>query len=104
MAKRIRRHLHMLKTLCQCKPKDQRTLLKAANNDLINAVCDCVTNIVYGRIPITKTQKRRLSRRKKVWRDLADPTKTTKKKRQLLVQHGAGLLELLLKPPLSVLF
>ena len=101
--KRIQKYLPILKALSQCSNTDQKNILKSADNQLINAVCDCVTNVVYGKIPISAHHKNKLKRKKNVWRDLSNPKKSVNVKKKLLIQHGSGLLALLLKPLLSAI-
>ena len=92
MTQRMKRNANMLKALHSCSKNDQKMLLKSAKPDLINAICDCLTNVVYGKIPISSQMKTKLRRKKKVLKELTDPKITTVRKKNLLVQHGGGII------------
>ena len=82
----------MIKALHSCSKNDQKILLKSAKPDLINAICDCITNVVYGKIPITAQVKTKLRRKKKVLKELTNPKVSTVRQQNLLVQHGGGII------------
>lgn len=92
MTQRMKRNAHMIKALHSCSKNDQKILLKSAKPDLINAICDCITNVVYGKIPITAQVKTKLRRKKKVLKELTNPKVSTVRKQNLLVQHGGGII------------
>ena len=75
--------------------------MKKANRDLINAVCECATNVLDGRVPLSGGQKRRLVKHKTKLRELANKKVGLKKKRRIL-QTGR-FLGALLAPALSFL-
>ena len=104
MTQRMKRQMPMLNALCHCKATEQKQIFKSAQPDLVKAICDCVTNVIHGRIPISHHQKRKIQHKKKVLRDLANPNKTTTAKKKLLVQHGSGIFSALLKPLIGTLF
>ena len=54
MTRRMKRNAEFIKALHSCSKKYQKVLLKRAKPDLINAICGCLTNIVYGKVPISK--------------------------------------------------
>ena len=76
-------------------------MLKGASPDLIKALCECSLNILKGRIKLSPTQKKKLSRHKKNLRLLATK-KSTLKHRKRVLQKG-GFLGALLGPVLGVL-
>ena len=80
MTQRMKRNANMIKALHSCSKNDQKMLLKSAKPDLINAICDCLTNVVYGKIPISSQMKTKLRRKKKVLKELTDPKVTTVRK------------------------
>ena len=92
MTQRMKRNAHMIKALHSCSKNDQKILLKSAKPDLINAICDCITNVVYGKIPISSQVKTKLRRKKKVLKELTNPKVSTVRKQNLLVQHGGGII------------
>ena len=92
MATRMKRNAHMIKALHSCSKSDQKVLLKKAKPDLINAICDCITNIVYGKVPISSQTKNKLKKKKKVLKELTNPKISTVRKKNLLVQEGGSII------------
>ena len=103
MTKRIVKNLDLLKALNQCNTSEQKQLLKTARPELVNAICDCVHNILQGNIPITQHQKKKLKGRKKVLRQLVLRKNKTARRKNLLVQHGGGFLSSILGPVLKTI-
>ena len=103
MTQRMKKNFPMLNAIYCCKGKEQKSILKNAKPELINAICDCVANVLYRKVELNDTQKRRLERKKKILRSLADPKRKTGSKKKLLVQHGSGILTGLLGPLLGAL-
>jgi hypothetical protein len=98
MTERIKRNIGMLNAIHSCSKEDKKLLLKAAKPDLVKAVCDCVVNVVHGRVPISNQVKGKLRKKIKVLKELTNPRKSTARKKKLLVQHGGGLLSSILGP------
>ena len=96
MSKRMKDNLAYLQILAKCKPAHGPA-------DVLMCVCECCYNLLKGTVPLTPTQKRRLSRYKKHHRALADKKVSRVKKRRILNQKGGNLLAALLPPVLSVL-
>ena len=53
------------KLLHKWSPSQRKVMLKSSNPALIHAICDCITNIIHQKIPITAKQKRDLAKKKK---------------------------------------
>ena len=92
MSQRMKRNADFIKALHSCSKSDQKTLLKRAKPDLINAICDCITNVVYGKVPISPQMKAQLRKKKKVLKELTDSKVPTVRKKSLLVQHGGSII------------
>ena len=92
MTQRMKRNAHMIKALHSCSQKDQKILLRNAKPHLVNALCDCLTNVVYGKIPVSSQVKTQLRRKKKVLKELTNPKVSTVRKKSLLVQHGGSII------------
>ena len=75
MTRRIIKNLELLKALHQCKGAEKQHFLKTARPELVNAICDCVHNILQGRVPISAYQKRALKSKKNILRQLTDRKK-----------------------------
>ena len=103
MSNRMKKHLPMLKWLSTAKPKEQKAVIRVLGNDALKAVDECCVNVLKGNVPLTKSQKHRLSRFKQVMRKLGGGGKalSTSSKRRL-IQTG-GFLGALLPPILSIL-
>lgn len=96
-------NLSYLQVLAKCKPKIRKVIIEHGPADVLTCVCECCYNLLKGTVPLTPSQKRRLSRYKKHLRKLADKKVSRVKKRQILNQKGGNLLTALLPPVLSVL-
>ena len=92
MTKRMKKNASMIKMLHSCSKKNQKRILENAKPDLINAICDCITNVVYGKVPISSQYKSQLRKKKKVLKELTNPKVSTVRKRSLLVQHGGSII------------
>jgi len=64
----------MLKSYCQ-------------NNDFVKCICDCVSNVLKGKVHISPTHLKTLRRGKRVLRELA-LKKTSLKKKKKIIQSG----------------
>ena len=96
-------NLAYLQILAKCKPKIRKVIINHGPVDVLTCVCECCYNLLKGTVPLTPSQKRRLSRYKKHLRALADKKVSRVKKRRVLNQKGGNLLAALLPPVLSVL-
>ena len=103
MSKRVKVNLAYLQILAKCKPKIRKVIIDHGPADVLTCVCECCYNLLKGTVPLTPSQKRRLSRYKKHLRALADKKVSRMKKRRILNQKGGNLLAALLPPVLSVL-
>lgn len=101
MSQRVARHAPVLKMLSKSKPQSMKTMIKAADKDLINTLCECSLNVLKGVVPLTGSQKRKLVRHKQTMRTLARKSNTLQTKKALL-QKG-GFLGALLAPVLGFL-
>ena len=90
MTKRVLKNIDYLKLL-QCSSKSDRIrLLTGAKSDQINAICDCIKNILLGNIEITPSQKKKLQPKKNLLRRLADKKTKSKERKKLLIQQGGS--------------
>ena len=101
MAKRFKNHIDELKVLKKAKPALRKSILKAADKDLICCLSDCCHNILNGNIRLNASQKKSLQRHRKNLRKIATKRTTVKKRRDILVQKG-GFLPALLAPIIGV--
>ncbi len=101
MATRLKKHLDELKVLKKAKPAFRKSVLKAADKDLIYCLCECSHNILNGNIKLSPRERKSLQNHRKPLRDLATRRVSLKKKRDILVQKG-GFLPALLGPILAI--
>ena len=101
MSRLVEDHIHILKWLSEAKPAAIRSIIKSADKDLLDALCECGLNVLKGRVPLTPSQKNRLRRYKDDLRRLTRK-KTLVREKKALLQKG-GFLGTLLAPVLGAL-
>jgi hypothetical protein len=102
MSKRLHRHANLLRTLHKASPAIRKRLLKQhCDGDFVSCITECVKNLLKGNVPLNSAQKKKLSAKKKILRQIA-LKKTSLGKKQKLIQSG-GFLGALLGPIVSVL-
>ena len=97
MSRRIKTHAILLKALAHSTPLQRKALLKTANKGLIDAVCECIVNIVRGNIKLSASDKRTLSKHKHKLRKLSDRRTDYRTRKKILNQRGGFFLPLLMK-------
>ena len=103
MTKRIVKNLELLKVLNQCNKPEQKQLLKSIRPTVVNAICDCIHNVLQGKVSISPSQKKTLQSKKNVLRQLVNKKNKAGQRKKLLIQHGAGFLNSILGPVLNTL-
>ena len=101
MAGRLKKHIDELKVLKKAKPKLRKSILKAADNQLIHCLCECCHNVLNGNVELSAKQKKALQKHRRRLRELVAKKTSQKKRRDILVQNG-GFLPALLAPVLGV--
>ena len=84
----------LLKALAHCKIKIRTAILKNADKDLVDAICQCVFNLLSGNINMSSSEKEKLVKYKISLRKLVQKS-TLKQKKKILVQKG-GFLQYLI--------
>lgn len=92
--KRIRLNLHTLQALKNASPKLRKAILKSADKELILSIVECAYNVLNGNCTLSKCNKRKLKKFKKVLRSLCKKS-SIKKKQKLIIQKGGFLIPLL---------
>ena len=59
MTRRLKDNAQTLRVLSKAPPKERKTILQYANNDLIKCLCECALNILKGTVPLTSAQKKK---------------------------------------------
>ena len=60
MTYRMKKNIPSLHALHKCSAAEQKKFLKSARPELINAICDCVVNVVHGKVSVSNYQKNKL--------------------------------------------
>ena len=103
MTERVTKNLNLLKALTKCTDVEKKDFVKIARPEVINAICDCILNILNGNVPISSKQKEKLRTKKNILRKLVLKKTNTPKRKKLLVQHGNGILTSILGPAIRAL-
>jgi hypothetical protein len=101
MSRSLQNNADTLKFLCKTKHQYRKALLKSADKDLVHCICECAHNTLLGKVPLTKTQKSKLSKHKSTLRKLAKRGASLAKRKKVIFQKGGAFLPLLLAPVIS---
>ena len=96
MAHRVQmfsRELNAINNDKHVKQKSSR-IIDEGGMELVHCICDCVHNILLGKIPLEPEDKERLGRHKECLRMLVNK-ETSDRKRKKLIQEGGFLGSLL---------
>ncbi|PJE78546.1 hypothetical protein CI610_02516 [invertebrate metagenome] len=88
MSSYLEKHCKDLEYFCQAEPSIRKAILEKASKSFIYCLCECIQNILQGRLPLTPKQKKRLSRHKQKCRQLLKSPFKTKKR---IIQQGGFL-------------
>ena len=84
-----------------CRPKIRKYILKNADKKLVDAIRECLHNLLKGNLPIKKNDMKNIKKHKNYIRMVASGS-CFKKNKQLLVQKG-GFLSILLPTAVQLL-
>ena len=93
--------LQLLKDISQSK--NPKLVLQKCPKSIIKLLCECILNVIRGNVPLTKSQKSKLSPYKQSLRKLSNKKIPLYKKRKVLVQKGDGFLSILLPAAISII-
>jgi hypothetical protein len=99
MSRRVQQLLAALKHVRRLSSSDKKRFLKSCNKDFIHGLCECIRNMINGRVPLKPCQLKCLSRHKQTLRKLA-LKKTSLAVRKKILQKG-GFLPLILPSLIS---
>lgn len=103
MSQRLKTHQDLLSALHTLKPKYRIALLKSCDDQEINCICECVHNVLQGKVPIDEKSKKKLRKHKSVLRKLLKKG-TNKIRKSIIIQKGGAFLPIILGSILSGLF
>ena len=89
--------------LTSCNPRQQQLLLETMTPQQVCALCDATRSFMTWGLPLKKREIDDLRVHKKHLFRLVDDSVPYKEKKKVLVQHGAGFVDQLLKPVLTAL-
>lgn len=95
MHERVITHQHLLKALHTLKPKYQKVILKACDEEEVNVICECIYNILKGKIPLDEKEKKHLGKHKQTLRKLISRGKN-KIRKNIIIQKGGAFLPIIL--------
>ena len=102
MPRRVKKNYDVLKVLAKCKPYMRRAIIKAADDDLLEAITECLLNICKNTIKISPNTYKKLAQYSRHIEVVADKSKPLTQRRVIL-QKGDGFLPFLLAPVLEQL-
>ena len=71
-----------------CTKANQKDIINRAKAPLINKICECVLNILNGKVKITEEDHKKLEPYKKIFRKLLQKNTSLSHKKRLIVQKG----------------
>ena len=93
---RVRKILSELKRLHRMSKKDRRKYLQTCDGPFVDCVCECMRNLLKGRVPLKTKQLKALRRFRKFIRKAA-AKKTSRNERRKILQKG-GFIGAILPP------
>lgn len=102
MHARVNTYKHLLEALHLLKPKYRTALLKSCDDEEINIICECIYNVLNGKIPLEKKDKSKLGKYKDTLRKLVSKGKQ-KLRKTVIIQKGGAFLPIILGAVLSAL-
>ena len=102
MSRRVKKNCDVLKVLAKCKPPMRKAIIKVADNDLLEAITECLLNICKNTIKISPKTYKKLAQYSRHIEVVADKSKPLAQRRVIL-QKGDGFLPFLLAPVLEQL-
>ena len=103
MSRRVKKNYDVLKVLAKCKPYMRRAIIKAADDDLLEAITECLLNICKNTIKISPKTYKKLAQYSRHIEVVVDKSKPLAQRRRVILQKGDGFLPFLLAPVLEQL-
>lgn len=92
MSQTVKKNVNLLRALSLMTPKQRKSVLKSADKELIQSVCECAYNLLLGNVNIKPQLKRKLSKYKTILRKLVKKGESFKNKKRFIVQQGGGVV------------
>lgn len=102
MKYRVKTHEEFLRALHVLKPKFRKVLLKACGEEEINCICECIYNVLKGKVPLQEEKINKLQKYKNILRKLISKGKN-KLRKNIIIQKGGAFLPIILSSVLNAL-
>ena len=99
----MKRNSELLKVLAKCKPKLRQAILKTAEDDLFEAIRQCLLNVWFETVKLKPKTAKKLAPHSTHIKFAADKRNPNAHRRRRLVQKGEGFLPFLLTAVLEQL-
>ena len=99
VSKHVKEHFFIILGLKALSDEVKKSIMKNASKDLILALMEIVSNVIYGNVDISSEHVRELKKHAKILQEMAN-RKTSMKRRREIVQQG-GFLAALAGPLLA---
>ncbi len=93
---RQRSHQAVLRALAAVNPKTRKALLEGADKDLVYSLCELALNFLSGQIPVSPSNKQKLSKYKTQIRSLAQKGGSWRQKKKIVQRGGGAFIPILL--------
>ncbi len=100
--KKLKESYDCLKVLSTCKPQLRKTIVAQADKKTIDALCECVLNVLNGNVKLDHKTLKKLNKHKSCFRKLINSRETIKQKKNILNQNGGAWIPFLIPPILEV--
>lgn len=104
MSSLVIKQLPLLELLTKVNKNSRAKILKYHDLKLIEAIVECIFNVLRNNVQLERKHVKKLQRHKKILRELASPKHKLEKKQNILVQSGGSFLPIILSPIVSYLF
>lgn len=102
MSRSLNTHKELLSALHKLKPKHRVALLKSCSKEELNCICECIHNVLQGKVPIEEKDIYKLKKYKYLLRKLLRKG-TNKLRKTIIIQKGGAFLPIILGSILSTL-
>lgn len=100
MHHRVKTHVNLIRALHTLKPKYRTAILNVCTEEEINFICECIHNVLQGKIPLEQKQKSKLSKFKHLLRKILRKG-NSKLRKNIIIQKGGAFLPIILGSILS---
>lgn len=100
MQRRLKTHKDLLNALHVLKPKYRKALLETCDDKAINCICECIHNVLQGKVDLNEREKKKLKKYKNTLRNLVRKG-TNQIRKKIILQKGGSFLPIILGSVLS---